>query len=664
MTVLRLLLLGINIVVIGAAGLRWASGLATRVTTRVLGGVSLAAGLIVALTLLLGLVGLGTNSVFLTVAAVAIWFVVVWRTPPLAHTLRSELVDRWAGAGLAAQASVGAVVAYVVALTAYQAWNPTVGGDGLRYHAAEPAVWLSGGHVGSFHQTLADFPTQAYPKTIEVLVTWCYAIGRTPLAALPLTIGLTVLAAASIFAGLRRYGVAPWIAGLAAAAGLLLPANIQEMTGVYTDVAALAWLACAAALCVCSADEPGAIGLGAVAAGLAIGTKPSTGPLALIALGAAIWINRGWVRRSVVRLLPTVALALALGAVWYVADWVKYGAPLWPFSTFPSGPTPPLVWREAGGAKFINDPVGVVQFVGWHPLLIVFGGGLVLLASVPLVAIAAVLPRARELRRELLLGVVVIVIATLLWADSEFTGVAGGAVPVVLTGIRYLTPAPLAAAALLALATRAGSWVRVGAVAVLLAALAENIREIHRDNLGFPFRPGLPMSVALLVGGSVVAGLLARRALAVRLLRTWGLTAAAVVVGAALLAIPASRFLPRYLDVSQRHQFGDAVILRYLATQPGWVHGDAPVAAGSEAYSTLAGPHFSHPLSYIADNEPCASIQAAAHRGWVVLEPITGMTYPGLDYVQAPACMARETPVATLPGGIKIYAPPSLASRG
>lgn len=660
MTVLRLLLLAISVVAIGAAGLRGASALSARITPRVLGGISLAAGLIVAESLLLGLVGLGTSAATLTLAAVLTWLAMVWQVAPTTPALRGQLVDAWAGAGVAGQAAAGSCVAFVVGLSAYQVWNPTVGGDGLRYHAAQPVIWLSDGHVGSFHQTLADFPTQAYPKSIEVLVTWFYAIGRTPVAAIPLTIGLSALAGVSVFAGLRRVGVASWIAALAAAAGLLLPVNIQETTGIYSDVPALAWLACAVALCVASAEDPGAVGLGAVAAGLAIGTKPSTGPLALIALGSALWVNRDWVRTNVARLAPTATLALGVGAVWYVANWAKYGAPLWPFSTFPDGPPPPLVWQEAGGAKFINDPVGVVRFLGLQPFLKVFGGGLVLLAAVPLTAVAALLPAARKLRRELLVGVAVIVISAVLWADSEFTGVAGGAVPVVVTGLRYLTPAPLAAAVLLGLASRARGWLRVGSVGLLAFALAVDGWEIHREQLNFPFRPGLPVSIALVLVGAVVAVRAARWAGVERVLRVRGLTAASIVTAGLLLAIPASHFLSRYLEVAKRHQYGDAVVLRYLSQQPGWIHGNAPVAAGSEAYSTLAGAHFTHPLSFIPDYEPCAEIRAAARQGWVVLEPLTGQVFAGLNYERAPACMAGVSPAATLPGDIKVYAPPAL----
>ena len=112
--------------------------------------------------------------------------------------------------------------------------------------------------------------------------------------------------------------------------------------------------------------------------------------------------------------------------------------------------------------------------------------------------------------------------------------------------------------------------------------------------------------------------------------------------------MPADNYVANYLLVAQRHGFTDVPLLSYLSRQPGWVHGDAPVAAGYVAYSTLAGPHFEHPLSYIADDEPCDQIRAAARRGWVILQPISGEPYAELDYLRAPACMQGIKPVARL----------------
>jgi hypothetical protein len=659
---LHLALLMASVGALGAAGLRWSSRLVAGLAPRLLGATSLAAGIAVIEALGLGLAGKGASPGWLAATAIVTYVATRLALPTPAPLVREQVATRWSEWGVATQATAAGLSVCVAGVTAFQLWHPTFGGDGLRYHSAEPVIWLSDGHPGSFHQTLFGFPTQAYPKTLEVLVEWGYAIARSPVAAIPLTVGFAVLAVASVYVALRRLHVSAPLAALASAAGLLLPLDVVETSGVYSDLPALAWLACSTALCVTAADDPGAIGLAAVAAGLAIGTKPSTGPLALIGLGWVLWINREWVITHVGRLLLPLAMALGLGSVWYIANWVVYGAPLWPFSRFPAGPQVPIVWREYS-AKFASDPVHVLRVVGLHPLLSLFAGGLVLLAAVPVVAFAALLPSGRPARRTVLIGAALVVIECLLWADSEFTGLAHGRLPVILTGLRYLTPAPLAAAALLALASRGGVAIRLLATAGLVGALATDCWELHRQALGFPFRPDLAVCVALFAVGALAGGLAGRTSWFVAALRRNGLAAAAVIALGLVMVVPSADFLTHYLDVSHRHGFGDGPVLEFLKDQPGWAHGRAPIAAGATAYASLAGPHFSHPLSFIPDSEPCGSIRAAAQVGWVVLAPLRNELLSSLDYVNAPACMDGVTPAATVTGGIKIYAPARLLSR-
>jgi hypothetical protein len=660
----HLLVFAVGVCALGATAVRWSSHLVAGLAARVLGATAIAAALAIAGALALGLAGEGASPWWLAAAAVGSYAVARLVLPQPASRVRDQVAARWSSSGLVAHGTVGGLVAFVAGVAAFQLWHPAVGGDGLRYHAGQPVVWLSDGHPGSFHQTIANFPTQAYPKCIELLVEWCYAVARTPVAAVPLTIGLTVLAAASVYVALRRLGVLPALAALATAAGLLLPMNVAQTSGIYSDLPALAWLSCGSALCVLAtnrSDEPGALGLAAVAEALAIGTKPSTAPFALAGLGWAMWVNRRWLVANLRRLAAPLVLAAGLGSVWYVADWVTFGSPLWPFSTFPSGRPVPPVWRLYT-SRFLDDPAAVVRAVGAHQFAMLLGGGLVLLAAVPLLAVLTGLPSSRPVRRTVLIGAVLVAADVVLWADSQFTGLTGNGFPLILTTIRYVSPAPLAAASLLALASRTGRVLRAFSVAALVAALGVDGWELHHSGFGFPLRPSVPVCVVLLALGAVVGVLVGRRSWSARGLRLPGLAAALAVVASLLMIMPASRFLEHYRSVSQRYQFGDAKILGFLAQQPGWAHGDAPVAAGYTAYSTLAGPRFSHPLSFIPDTEPCTSIRAAARRGWVVLEPLAGEPYPSLDYLRAPACMAGVTPAATL-GNVKIYAPSRLLAH-
>lgn len=656
MVTLHLVLFAISASALGAAGLRWAGGLSTALATRVLGAVALAAAFAFTESMVLGLASQGTNPWTLTAAALVTWVAARLTLAAPQQSVRQQVATRWSEYSSAGRAAFGAVTAAILGIAVFQLWRPAIGDDGLTYHAAQPAVWIATGQPGSLRETLADFPTQAYPKTMEVLVGWTYSVGRTPLAAVPLTIGLSVLAAAAVFAALRRLGVSPAVAAATLAAGLLLPLNVRETSGIFSDLPALAWMACSVALSVMSAEEPGAVGLAAVAGGLAIGTKPTSAPFVLVGLGYAIWINRAWVIAHWRSLVVPAGLAVGLASLWYVVDWVHFGSPLWPFTRFPSGRPIPLLWTQYG-ARFIDHPIAAVREAGAHPYVHYLAGGLVVLAAVPLVMLLSLLPSGRPVRRTAIWGFVAVLVEVVLWADSEFTGLAHGDILVVVTGLRYLIPAPLAAASVLAVLTRERSIVRVPAVLAILGAVVLNLVQLHGAGIGFPFRPSLLACLGLLVVGAVAATVFGRVGVFGRLAGSrWAMPVVAIVV-ALVATLPASRYVQHYLLVSHRYGFDDAPILSYLSRQPGWVHGTAPVAAGYAAYATLAGPHFQHPLSYIPNDEPCAAVRSAAQHGWVVIQPIRNEPYASLDYLRAPACLRGIAPVAVVGSGTRIYAP-------
>jgi hypothetical protein len=655
-------LLAVAVAAIGAAGLRCAATLVTSAPLRVLAGASLAAGFVVAEALVLGLAGIGGSTWWLTAAALVTWLVCRAGVPTSAPRLRDQIAAAWAACGTVAGAALGAVALVGCGLFAFYLRRPTFGNDGLSYHGAQPAIWIHSGHPGSLHSTLAFIPTQAYPKTMETLLSWVYAIGRTPLGAVPLTVGLIALGGFAVVAGLRRAGVAAPVASLAAAAAFLVPLEFREFNGLYTDVPALAWLACSVALSAASRDEPAVLGPAAVAAGLAIGTKPTVAPFALVALAWGAWVNRSSLRALAGRLAAPAILALGLGAVWYVEDWASYGSPLWPFSQFPSGSPTPFIWRTYA-ARFLDDPVTTARAVGVHGYFLVLAGGLVLLAAVPVLVAVSLLPAGRPVRRVALIGGALVAVQAVLWADSDFTGLAHGALYLVYAGLRYLTPVFLAIAVLLALATRQRGPIRAGAIGVLVVSVALDLWELRLAVFASPLRPSVLLCIGLAVLGGVVGAALVRRAWLPRLIRAPALAVSLVMVMVVAVAIGANGYLGRYLLVAQRQNFGDEAIVRYLSTQPDWQHGHAPVAAGPEAFASLAGPHFTHPLSLVTVNESCRAIRAATGRGWVILTPRTGEEFGELDYVRPATCLAGLTPTATLPGGVRIYAPVTTAVR-
>jgi hypothetical protein len=419
-------------------------------------------------------------------------------------------------------------------------------------------------------------------------------------------------------------------------------------------------MACSVALSVIAVDdEPGALGLAAVAGGLAIGVKPTAAPFVLIALAWATWLHRGWVRANLRLLVVPALLALGLGAVWYVVDWVVYGSPLWPFTRFPSGRPVPLFWTKYG-ARFISDPVASVRAAGWYPYHHFLAGGLVTLAAVPLLAAMTLLRRGRPSRRLMFIGGGLVVLDLLLWASSQFTGLAQNNVSVVLTGLRYLSPAPLAAAVLIGLAAGRRSIVRAPAVVVLAGAVGFDLWELHQPGVTYPFLPPLAVSVALALIGAVGAVLIGRRAAVARVMRLPLVAPATALAVAAAMALPASSYLTHYLRLNEQHGFYDVPVMRYLSKQPGWLHGHAPVASGHAVYVSLAGPQFTHPISNVGRSESCEAIRAAARDGWLLLHPISRFAIASLNYQRPLECMAGVTPAAVLADGTRVYAPPSL----
>ncbi|MBV9872433.1 MAG: hypothetical protein JO214_17615 [Frankiaceae bacterium] len=659
---IHLAMLGLALTALVGAGVRIASALVDSLATRVLGAMTLVAGFAIAEPLLIGLTGQGANSTLLTGAAVLTWLAARLSIETAPVPVRQQLADEWTAASAVTRAAVGAFAGFVVGTTIWQTNRPRIGWDGTVYHAAQPAVWIGTGHPGALHQTLANFPTQAYPKSFEMLEFWTMAIGRSLIVLTPLMMTFYVVLVAAMLIGLRRARVPAPLAALAVAAAVLIPWNLIEFDQVYNDVAALAFLAVTVALCQGADREPRAAGLAVVAAGLAIGVKTTTVPIALVALLWLAWRIRADLRRQLRTLLPLGSFGIGLGVLWYVENAVTYHAPFWPFSRFPAGPQEPYLWREFGN-RLLAEPAATYRAVGFHNYLHYLGGVPILIVGAVVVAGIGLAIADRADRRFLVVGAAVVVLQTLLWSAAQFTGIAHGVVILVLSAQRYLDAAPFAATIVLAVAARRPGALRWIATALLGAALVVDLYVGGHEHLAAGRVPPAAIWVALLAAGAVGGVLSTYSARTIAAGRSAVALPIAAVGGACLLAIPASSYLDHYL--AQPTKLLDGPVLRYLQTQPGWVHGDAPVAAGSGAHVTWAGPQLTHPLTYVPATEPCTQLRAQATSGWLILLPQRGGAFSPLSYPLRLDCLAGLTPVKTLPGKpgeepTLIYAPPAL----
>ncbi|MEA2422684.1 MAG: hypothetical protein QOF55_1783, partial [Thermoleophilaceae bacterium] len=269
------------------AGLRVAPG---EGLAHAVAAVVLAAAAAVAEALLLGLAGLGGSSISLVVAAVVTLLAALQWAPSPPLGVGAEL-RAWArGLDRPPAVLLGALAGLYGAWTVWLFLHPALGRDMVLYHLPEAVQWVHSGHPGAIDPIITGLPVGNYPVTHEVLLEWGLAIGRSFVWATLLTALAPVLLAAAGWLGLRALGVDRLVRGLAVAAIAAAPAVVASQSGGSSlDPAALGWLVSCGALCACARERPRLLAVAVVAASLAIGTKTTAAPLALLTLALGAW---------------------------------------------------------------------------------------------------------------------------------------------------------------------------------------------------------------------------------------------------------------------------------------------------------------------------------------------------------------------------------------
>jgi hypothetical protein len=222
-------------------------------------------------------------------------------------------------AGLAGQWSARTASALAVGIT---------NTDSLKYHLTFAARFAQIGWLTRLAYLSPEFPDTFHPANNEVL----HAIGmvafRHDIASPVLNLGWVAGVLLAAWCIGRPYGVAP-LSTLGAAVVLATPLlNVQNAGTASNDVAVLFFLLAAVAVLL----QPGAarslpaIGVAAVAAGLALGTKlTAAGAVAALTVGVVVVAGRSRRARAAVAWLVPLALT---GGYWYVRCWVRTGTPL------------------------------------------------------------------------------------------------------------------------------------------------------------------------------------------------------------------------------------------------------------------------------------------------------------------------------------------------
>ncbi|PZS10440.1 MAG: hypothetical protein DLM64_08555 [Solirubrobacterales bacterium] len=612
---------------------------------RILIAAPVAAAFAVGWTLALGLVGLSGSVAALAAGPIAAWAMSRWLPGRSAGSMTTALRDRWNQASrlqrVAALALAGAAAGCMLEV----ARQPGFEGDALTYHLADVVGWLHSGHAGAVQTFSYDFPVGSYPVTNEVLLSWMVGISRSfaPLAAWSTGAAAFVLLGLWRLLSLLRVPRASAVAALVAMATLPIFAFGINLSAPDTDLPAVAWLACAAALSAGAVARPALLGPALLAAGLGIGTKTTVAPLMAAVLLAGAWRARSSLRASRWWLAAGAAGALLVGGPWYLRNVISHGWPLWPFSSGPTGDPLPHA-MSLFHATFLSHPVATVSTLGIDYRYWLAGGIGVAIGTlaVPLVTRS----------RGALLAAAVALASLLAWMAAPFTGTAQIGVLKLLAGsaLRYLLPALGACAVAIAIAARDAPPLGRRLMTGLLAAAS--VGSLVSDlSLGYPNVPSPQYLLAGAAVGAAAGALVARRRLEVA---PAGLRIAAALFAGAALTLSAPGWLWRE---SQDGSFGHA-LLAFMLSQPGFASGSQPVAFSPQMLATLAGPHLSHPLSLLPARESCERIQARLHKGWIVVYPnnfVAGIT----TAFDASTCLRRDVPVYAT-GGTTVYSPASL----
>jgi hypothetical protein len=633
------LLLTLSVAALGAAALRVAAMASPTGLDRLVAAAALAAAAAVVQAVVLGLFGAGNEPVALGAKAGATWLAALRLAPAPAVSLTQDAERWWTGLGPGRRTALLAVAGALAAVAAWLARNPVMGVDGVIYHLPEIASWVNGGSPGAVDTVVYGFPVGNYPLTNEVLLAWGAGLSRSYAGLALYMPAMLALLGASGWLGLRALRVPLLPRGLAVAALCAAPLTVLQLHGPLTDLPALAWLCCAAALVARASDRPALLAPALVAAGLAVGTKTTVLPLTAILVVVAVVAHRRSLSRLAVPLGAALALAVAAGGVWYLRNLIDHGSPLWPFVSGPFGdPLPPLL-RDVQHSLLDRPRATLDGRLGQYARTL--AGGLPLLAG-------ALLAPAACRTRAVLASAAVTLVALLMWANAPVTGITDpGVLDLSLYALRYSLPVLAAAALTVALAARdGGATTRRAAVGVLAASIAWSvIRDAQRTVL-------LPSALTVLAGaaaGAVIGLALARlRAPRISVPSPAFLTAGAAVAVAALLAGLAGGVVDRHARVA-----GSQSVAGWFVGLPSFDRGHEPIASAPTMDGMLAGPRLSHPLTLVPQREPCATVRARARRGWVVLLDDATARSTTARYTAA-RCLASVAPVHAGPG-FRVY---------
>lgn len=198
-------------------------------------------------------------------------------------------------------------------------------GDALSYHLPKIAEWV---RAGALTLSLGGDPRVTFPAGFELVETWWVVFLHHDVLIELAGVEFLLLGGAAAYAIARELDWSAKTAAVSALAFVLTPGLHLQATSCLNDGAVAALVAATAALIVARVPLP----LILIPVGLGTGIKP-TYVYALPGLAVLAWLSRrdapaGPRDRKIA---ATIGLAaLAVGATWYLRNWVVFGNPIYP----------------------------------------------------------------------------------------------------------------------------------------------------------------------------------------------------------------------------------------------------------------------------------------------------------------------------------------------
>ena len=497
--------------------------------------------------------------------------------------------------------------------------------DTFWYHGPMAARFVQEGSITGVHYFDRDPVTAFFPGGSALLHAVGILLFGNDVASPALNLVFVVLALVAGWSIGARWGLGPHTM-LAVVVVLGTPMLIETQPGgMYNDVVGLALVLASVALLVESDRRGFALGVAALAAGLAIGVKLTMLPtVGLLTVGVIMLTPRG-------RRLATggtwLALLASTGALWYVRNLVAAGNPV-PGLSLSFGPVslpdlPTSTPTDAVASYLTNGHVirelylpGLDQSLGaawWAILPLAIGGGL------------WVAMRGRDVTLRIV-GAVAFVGFIAYLVQPQYLGVPG--LPLFFAvNVRYAA-APLALGllsltALRAMDAAAGRNALLGALAAIVATT-----QVDTDRLWLAPTRDVALAIAAVVAGGALAWLLVTtRACRARSLVVMTILGVAVVVGA--------WWLQR--DYLERRYSGGG-ISNPLVVEAIRGERDRRIAIqGLFLQYALDGPDLSNTVDYVADRGPhgtsrdftsCRAFKHAVNRGGYDYLVVARASYP------------------------------------